>query len=463
MESDPAVTNQAMLMTPPGTAALAVVRAWGPGIGNLLQSRVSPLPHAGRSVHATLRDSSGQVVDDAVVMIDASTSKVDFCLHGGLWVVEAWMRVLRAEGFQILDPYAGEQVSRPQDDSTTIASASIANATSPSNDPPAMGFPSAHLSSSHAPMAHSPSALTHLPMAHWPDNALDATGLMESEVARYLPAARTIAAAQSLTDQPRLWREALAAIRQQICLEKSVEQAASKNTANRGSSHPSAGETHLPEKVQQWLRERLIDTSLRWLLEGAKIAILGIPNAGKSTLANRLFGQERSITADLPGTTRDWVEGWANLDGLPARVIDTPGMHLSPDPLEQEAIRISRTVILKADVRLLVLDATVDLAGGQAQLLADWPDALVVINKTDRPCRWTANSSEKLRQSVKVAATAGTGVDTLVQSIKSRLGCGELPLKTPACWTIRQRNLVALALAGQSLENLLEQMVRLSG
>ena len=72
-------------------------------------------------------------------------------------------------------------------------------------------------------------------------------------------------------------------------------------------------------------RELLADRSLWWLLHPPRVAIVGAANAGKSTLANQLFAQERSITADLPGTTRDWVGEVADIDGLPVMLVDTPG------------------------------------------------------------------------------------------------------------------------------------------
>ena len=69
----------------------------------------------------------------------------------------------------------------------------------------------------------------------------------------------------------------------------------------------------------------LDDPSGKWLTQLPRVAIVGPANVGKSTLANQLFGQTRSITADLPGTTRDWVGEIANLDGLAVMLIDTPG------------------------------------------------------------------------------------------------------------------------------------------
>lgn len=188
------------------------------------------------------------------------------------------------------------------------------------------------------------------------------------------------------------------------------------------------------------------------MLQGVKIAILGLPNVGKSTLANQLFGQQRSITADLPGTTRDWVDGWANLDGLPARVIDTPGIRAATDPLEAQAIAGSRGIIAQADLRLLILDWTRPLAGEQLDLIHLWPDAILVINKTDQPGAWPADIPERIGNAVHLMATRGLGLPELIQKIHSRMDCKGLPLNRPACWTVRQRRLVTLALASNNLD-----------
>ena len=82
----------------------------------------------------------------------------------------------------------------------------------------------------------------------------------------------------------------------------------------------------------------LADRSLDHLLHPPRVAIVGAPNVGKSTLANQLFAQERSITADLPGTTRDWVGEIANIDGLAVTLVDTPGVRDTADAIEREAI-----------------------------------------------------------------------------------------------------------------------------
>src|SRR5690606_12064877 len=107
-----------------------------------------------------------------------------------------------------------------------------------------------------------------------------------------------------------------------------------------------------------------------------------------STLANQLFAQERSITADLPGTTRDWVGEIANLDGLAVMLIDTPGLRMTDDLVEREAIERSGQQVRAADLVVVVLDASVPAAEQLAHRQAH-PNALIVVNKCDRAA-WDA-------------------------------------------------------------------------
>ena len=139
------------------------------------------------------------------------------------------------------------------------------------------------------------------------------------------------------------------------------------------------------------------DVSLDRLLGLPRVAIAGAANVGKSTLANQLFAQERSITADRAGTTRDWVGDVANVDGLAVMLLDTPGLRATGDPIERTAIARSRPQIEAADLVLLVLDAARPLEPEQRPLLDAFPDALRIANKADRKPLGTPNASERCR------------------------------------------------------------------
>ncbi|MGA2501349.1 MAG: GTPase [Tepidisphaeraceae bacterium] len=227
------------------------------------------------------------------------------------------------------------------------------------------------------------------------------------------------------------------------------------------------------------LPRMLADQSLMHLLHPPRVAIIGVPNVGKSTLANQLFAQERSITADLPGTTRDWVSELANIDGLPVMLVDTPGLRRSDDPIEQQAIQCSKPVIAVADLVVLVLDPTQDRAA-QDELAVEYPAALRVLNKTDCPAPWQWDDApvncacsefaiqrvrpdvphedtlkRELRtktnsqgglppgnattEPVRAVATTGAGVDELRRAIQRHFHCEACDPLLPRCWTDRQR------------------------
>jgi tRNA modification GTPase len=177
------------------------------------------------------------------------------------------------------------------------------------------------------------------------------------------------------------------------------------------------------------------DASLWHLLHPPRVAIVGIPNVGKSTLANQLFGQERSITADLPGTTRDWVGEVANLDGLAVMLYDTPGMCHSDDSVELQAMEHGRGVVESAELVVVVLDPTQD-HGSQLALRERYPSAVVVVNKTDL-------DSWPLPNALTIVATTGEGTDELRREIRRRFGCEPLQQHRARWWTMRQKETLA--------------------
>lgn len=235
------------------------------------------------------------------------------------------------------------------------------------------------------------------------DSLPDCRDALEREVVEAIPLARTEAGLRLLLAQVELWR---------VFVE----------------TRPSR------DGIQTVLFDRTLDR----LLHPAKVAIVGAPNVGKSTLANQLFAQERSITADVPGTTRDWVGELANLDGVPVMLVDTPGVRETDDPIEREAIERSRQVVAKADLVVQVLDAT------DPQDHPALKGALIVLNKVDR-------RTPTLRHDVATVATTGVGIDRLRSAIRERLGVGELGSAKPQAWTERHRAILREALNDPSL------------
>lgn len=233
-----------------------------------------------------------------------------------------------------------------------------------------------------------------------PLDAVEGDGELEREVMAHLPRARTELAMRVLLGQAEAWRKW------------------------------RSGETG-------WSVEEVMgDWSLWRLLNPPRVAIVGSANVGKSTLANQLFAQERSITADVAGTTRDWVGEIANINGLAVMLVDTPGLRQTHDPIERMAIENGRAEIARADLVVLVLDATRELAGEQRELLEAFPGALCVMNKCD-----VAEGMAGV-EAIRAAAICGEGVDEVRKAICSRFGCDGVEVNRPRWWTRRQREML---------------------
>ena len=147
------------------------------------------------------------------------------------------------------------------------------------------------------------------------------------------------------------------------------------------------------------------DPTLRYLLDGVTIALVGAPNAGKSTLANRLSSETRSLVSDRAGTTRDWLEHHGQLDGLPIRWIDTPGRRETDDAIEREAIALSEAIVARADLVIHLQDATAPIAD-------DARADLVVWNKCDLGPH----------DGVAISAETGAGFDRFGRAVHEALG-----------------------------------------
>src|SRR5262249_40717367 len=120
------------------------------------------------------------------------------------------------------------------------------------------------------------------------------------------------------------------------------------------------------------------------LHDGVSIAIVGRPNAGKSSLLNALLGQERAIVAETPGTTRDVVEGTIVVDGIPVRLLDTAGLATPGDPVEAEGRSRTRRAIDESALAMLVIDALrpMDDAADVRRAL-DGRRVIVIASKSD--------------------------------------------------------------------------------
>ncbi len=165
------------------------------------------------------------------------------------------------------------------------------------------------------------------------------------------------------------------------------------------------------------------------LRRGVRVAIIGRPNAGKSSLLNQLLGRDRAIVSATPGTTRDTIEETANIRGLPVVFIDTAGLRDAGDDIEAEGIRRSRESLAKAELILHVLDGAEAFAQEDAHLLDEFSarKRIVVLNKSDRPAHAMLPAEfASAAQVVPVSCVTGAGVEVLKDAIKASVWSGDI-------------------------------------
>ena len=193
-----------------------------------------------------------------------------------------------------------------------------------------------------------------------------------------------------------------------------------------------------------------------FLVEGATVALIGPPNAGKSTLANRLFGTPRVIVSETPGTTRDWVAEPTAIRGIPVTVLDTPGIADNAEPLEALAMRRAGVRWAQADLHIVVLDGSDELPGRfferiRAGLRDD--RRLIVVSKSDLPRRWNNARlpSGWHSPTLSVSARYGAGLAALEERIVAALGLAGGKDQVPRLFTQGQVDRVSTLLEAPQL------------
>lgn len=333
--------DRAMLLSPCGTAALAVVRVEGPGAPAWIACHFGSVPGL-IARHGRWRmdpDDLDSFLDDPLILETAGGYEIH--LHGGVRIVERLLHQAAAAGFEVL-----------RGDAAVAAAAG-------------------------------------------------------DELEAALPYVGTETGLRMLLAQPEAWK----------------------------ALDPETADVEI----------LLADRTLERMIRPATVALVGAANVGKSTLANFLFREERSIVGDRPGTTRDWVGHLVELNGLPVTLIDTPGRRLTEDEIEQQAIRQSAGPVEQADVVVLMVDATrpQDVPPGLA-------GALRVANKCDL--------AEAPEGCLPICAATGKGVEALIEAIHRRLGVDVNESHRIRIWTVRQRRLIEMN-GRKALHTLRQQLI----
>jgi tRNA modification GTPase len=352
-------------------AAIAVMRISGPRAGLALEKLIGRVPEPRKAALARVRDpASGEVIDEALALwfpaphSETGEDVAELQLHGGGAII--------AGVFEALSAIAG---CRPAEAGEFTRRA-------------------------------------------FENGKLDLTAVegLADLIAAETPAQRRLAFRQLkglIGDRAEAWRrrliKALALVEARIDFS---DEADVPEDLIRPALHAAR---QLRDEIAQVLADGRRGERLR---EGLVVAIAGPPNAGKSTLLNRLARREVAIVSPHPGTTRDVIEVHLDLDGYPVTLLDTAGIREGDDPVEQEGVRRARQRAAAADLVLWVTDASASggAANGPDQGLANATIGLVA-NKSDlageRLCTSSAKGKSEYIFVLSVSALAGTGMQAL--------------------------------------------------
>jgi tRNA modification GTPase len=204
----------------------------------------------------------------------------------------------------------------------------------------------------------------------------------------------------------------------------------------------------LLESIQNQLDQTIASAKQGSLLrEGAHIALVGRPNVGKSSLLNRLSGEEIALVSDVPGTTRDVIRQAIQIRGVPLHIMDTAGLRVSQDEVENMGMARTRQTLQRADLILLLLDAASGCSDEDMEIISSFPadiPHLLVFNKAD-----LLNETKQDSAGIYISAKSGEGIDQLREQMLKLIGWRN---QESGAFIARERHLIALNLAKTHLD-----------
>lgn len=169
------------------------------------------------------------------------------------------------------------------------------------------------------------------------------------------------------------------------------------------------------------------------LREGLKTIILGKPNVGKSSLMNAILRENRAIVTEVPGTTRDIIEEYVNINGIPLKIVDTAGIRETEDLVEKIGVERAKDILNKADLIIAVFDISNKLEREDLEIIDLIKDrkSIILLNKTDLPQKLDIDEITKLLPNKRIINTSileGKGVDSLEEALKEMFFSGEVKI-----------------------------------
>ena len=207
--------------------------------------------------------------------------------------------------------------------------------------------------------------------------------------------------------------------------------------------------TSVKEKLEKL--EKSFDNG-KLINEGIKTAIIGKPNAGKSSLLNAILKEDRAIVTEYEGTTRDTIEEFVNIEGIPLKLIDTAGIRNAKDEVEKIGIAKSREIAKEADLIIAIFDSTKELSPEDLEILnlIKGKKSIVILNKIDLNAILSENDDRFTNVSdniLKLSALNGEGLEKLYETISKMFSLNEINLDNEIVITnLRHKNLISKAL-----------------
>ena len=197
--------------------------------------------------------------------------------------------------------------------------------------------------------------------------------------------------------------------------------------------------------------ERSFDNG-KLIKEGIKTAIIGKPNAGKSSLLNAILKEDRAIVTNIEGTTRDTIEEFVNINGIPLKLIDTAGIREAKDEVERIGIKKSKEIAKEADQIIAIFDSSKDFNKEDQEILdiAKSKKSIIILNKSDLENRVSADSEifkDVKSNIISISALNKIGIEDIFEEITKLFNLNEINLDNEVVITnLRQKNLISKAI-----------------